>query len=101
MSLIYGYNCEKDDDSGSENRDLKKLVGKKTDAAAADTAFGRIKKNKKDISSSTLSTANVVASVVSTLGQKTDAKIVDTAFGRIKKKQKRYISLKKLRGIVK
>ena len=48
MSLIYGYNCEKDDDSsGNENSDLKKLVGKKTDAAAADTAFGRIKKNKK------------------------------------------------------
>ena len=83
MSLIYGYNSEKDEEG--DVSDLEKIVGKKTDASAADTAFGRIKKNKNDISSSVLSTSNVISSVVSSLGQKTDDKSADTAFGKIQK----------------
>ena len=89
MSLIYGYNDEKEDNSNNGNvSDLEKLVGKKTDDRTTDTAFGRIKDNKKNISNSIISTANVVASVVSSLGQKTDDKTVDSAFGKIKKKKK-------------
>ena len=95
MSLIYGYNCEKDDDNSGSSEDvsdLEKLVGEKTDNSGDNTAFGKIQKNKEDISSSIISTANVIASVVSSLGQKTDAKIVDTAFGRIKKNKKAIIA---------
>ena len=89
MSLIYGYNDEKDDGSKNGNvSDLEKLVGEKTDDRTTDTAFGRIKDNKKNISNSIISTANVVASVVSSLGQKTDDKTVDSAFGKIKKNKK-------------
>ena len=92
MSLIYGYNYEKDDDNSEDVSDLEKLVGEKTDNSGDNTAFGKIQKNKEDISSSIISTANVIASVVSSLGQKTDAKIVDTAFGRIKKNKKAIIA---------
>ena len=96
MSLIYGYNCEKDDDNtsyGSGNTsNLEKLVGGKTDDRTKDSAFGRIKKNKEDISSSIISTTNVIASVVTSLGQKTDFKTVDSAFGRIKKNKKAIIA---------
>ena len=89
MSLIYGYNDEKEDNSNDGDvSDLEKLVGKKTDDRATDTAFGRIKDNKKNISNSIISTANVVASVVSSLGQKTDDKTVDSAFGKIKRNKK-------------
>ena len=89
MSLIYGYNDEREDNSNDGNvSDLEKLVGKKTDNRTVDTAFGRIKDNKKNISNSIISTANVVASVVSSLGQKTDDKTVDSAFGKIKKNKK-------------
>ena len=83
MSLIYGYS--QDDSTGDGDvSDLEKLVGEKTDDKTKDSAFGRIKDNKENISSSIVSTANVVASVVSSLGQKTDDKTKDTAFGRIK-----------------
>ena len=92
MSLIYGYNCEKDDDTSVGNSHLEKLVGGKTDDRTKDSAFGRIKKNKEDISSSIVSTTNVIASVVSSLGQKTDFKTVDSAFGRIKKNKKAIIA---------
>ena len=90
MSLIYGYNNENGDNSDKDKNvsDLKKLVGKKTDDRSTDSAFGRIKNNKKNISSSIVSTANVIASVVSSLGQKTDDKDVDSAFGKIKKNKK-------------
>ena len=60
------------------------LLGSKSDSRSVDSAFGRIKGNKRDIQTSISSTANVVASVVSSLGQKTDDKTKDTAFGRIK-----------------
>ena len=79
MSLIYGYNHEKDcEDSGasgvSENiSNLEKLVGEKTDDRTKDTAFGKIQNNKKNIQTkSTL------------LGSKADSRSVDSAFGRIK-----------------
>ena len=92
MSLIYGYSSKGDgkgEGSSVNNKDLKKLVGTKTDDRSDDPAFGGIHKNKEDIVSSAASvvasTSKVVASVVSTVGQKTDAKTVDTAFGRIRK----------------
>ena len=88
MSLIYGYNNDGGGSGNKEVSDLKKLVGKKTDDRTADTAFGKIKDNKKNISGSIASTANVIASVVSSLGQKTDDKDVDSAFGKIKKNKK-------------
>ena len=53
------------------------LVGTKADAKTVDTAFGRIEKNKLDISN-TASTSSIV-------GTKTDSKNTDTAFGRIEK----------------
>ena len=74
MSLIYGYNDEKDD--GSKNgdvSDLEKLVGEKTDDRTADTAFGKIQNNKENIQTkSTL------------LGSRADSRNVDSAFGKIK-----------------
>ena len=78
MSLIYGFSDEKDNDgSGSVSidvSDLEKLVGEKTDSKTADSAFGRIKKNKEDIKSKSI-----------LLGLKSDPKTADTAFGKIKK----------------
>ena len=75
MSLIYGYN-DGEDNGGNGNgnvSDLEKLVGKKTDDRTADTAFGKIQDNKKNIQTkSTL------------LGSKSDSRSIDSAFGRIK-----------------
>ena len=93
MSLIYGYSKDDSGDSSSSNgaavASLKSLVGSKTDSASANTAFGKIQKNKEDIVSSAASvvasTSKVIASVVSNVGQKTDNKTVDSAFGRIRK----------------
>ena len=74
MSLIYGYNYEKDDDNSEDVSDLEKLVGEKTDSSGDNTAFGKIQKNKEEIlEKSTL------------LGLKADDRTVDTAFGRIQK----------------
>ena len=83
MSLIYGYNNEKDNESGSSGNsvgnsgdisDLEKLVGLKTDAKTVDSAFGKIRKNKEDIQTKgTL------------LGSRGNASTTDSAFGRIKK----------------
>ena len=79
MSLIYGYNYEKDDDnsggSGSGDvSDLERLVGEKTDDKTTDTAFGKIQKNKEDIQTKSI-----------LLGSKADLRTVDSAFGKIKK----------------
>ena len=83
MSLIYGYNNEKDNESGSGGNsvgnsgdisDLEKLVGLKTDSKTVDSAFGKIRKNKEDIQTKgTL------------LGSRGNASTTDSAFGRIKK----------------
>ena len=75
MSLIYGYNDGEDNGKNGDGNisDLEKLVGKKTDDRTADTAFGKIQDNKKNIQTkSTL------------LGSKADSRSVDSAFGRIK-----------------
>ena len=77
MSLIYGYNYEKDDDnsgSGGDVSNLEKLVGEKTDSSGNNTAFGKIQKNKEDIQTK-----------ATLLGSKANASTVDSAFGRIKK----------------
>ena len=79
MSLIYGYNDEKNGGgNGDENvSDLGKLVGEKTDDRTTDTAFGKIQNNKENIQ-----TKGIL------LGSKTDDKTADSAFGRIKKNKK-------------
>ena len=74
MSLIYGYNDEKDDGNKNGNvSDLKKLVGKKTDDRTTDTAFGKIQDNKKNIQTKSI-----------LLGSRADSRDVNSAFGKIK-----------------
>ena len=79
MSLIYGYNDEKNGGgNGDENvSDLGKLVGEKTDDRTTDTAFGKIQNNKENIQTKSI-----------LLGSKADSKTADSAFGRIKKNKK-------------
>ena len=79
MSLIYGYNDEKNGGgNGDENvSDLGKLVGEKTDDRTTDTAFGKIQNNKKNIQTKSI-----------LLGSKADARTVDSAFGKIKRNKK-------------
>ena len=92
MSLIYGYNDEKDDGGGSGSgsgdvSDLEKLVGEKTDDRTTDSAFGKIQNNKENIQTkSTL------------LGSKTDSKNVDSAFGKIRRNEKSIQSSNNLVG---
>ena len=79
MSLIYGYNDEKNGNGNGDGNvsDLERLVGEKTDDRTTDTAFGKIQNNKENIQTkSTL------------LGSKADDRTTDTAFGRIKKNKK-------------
>ena len=75
MSLIYGYNDEKDGGgNGGENvSDLKKLVGEKTDDRTTNTAFGKIQNNKENIQTKSI-----------LLGSRADSRAVNSAFGKIK-----------------
>ena len=112
MSLIYGYNDEKNGGGNGDGdvSDLEKLVGEKTDDRTADSAFGRIKKNKKDIqtldglvgssnsmegestlkgtqlshASAITAHAHNLLNLETAVGTKTDPKTKDSAFGRIK-----------------
>ena len=112
MSLIYGYSYEGNDEGNtSDISNLENLVGSKSDGRYIDSAFGRIKKNRKDIQISNsfvgslsslegesnikgtqLSHASAIAAhsnnllnVEDAVGKKTDPKTKDSAFGRIKR----------------
>ena len=112
MSLIYGYSYEGNDEGNtSDISNLENLVGSKSDGRYIDSAFGRIKKNRKDIQFSNsfvgslsslegesnikgtqLSHASAIAAhsnnllnVEDAVGKKTDPKTKDSAFGRIKR----------------
>ena len=49
MSLKFGYDINYPRKSECSNNSTKALVGTKSDDKTADTAFGRIEKNKDDI----------------------------------------------------
>ena len=99
---------------------LEDAVGKKIDPKTADTAFGRIKKNKEDLSfansfvgssnsaegspslkgtqlshaSAISSQAGNLLSLEGDLGTKSDSKTTDTAFGRIQKNKENIEKIK-------
>ena len=92
---------------------LEDSVGRKTDPKTADSAFGRIKKNKEDLSFSNsfvgsassaegspslkgtqLSHASTILNLEGDVGIKTDSKTVDSAFGRIQKNKENIEKLK-------
>ena len=124
MSLIYGYSYEGNDEGNtSDISNLENLVGSKSDGRYIDSAFGRIKKNRKDIQISNsfvgslsslegesnikgtqLSHASAISAhahnllnIETDVGSKTDDKSADSAFGRIQNNKE---NIEKLRHAV-
>ena len=78
---------------------LEGNLGTKADSKSVDSAFGRVQKNKVDLTSIWKDVASVWKDVVvleGNLGKKTDDKSADTAFGRIQKNKN--VGLKETTG---